>query len=515
MAFEINPTALMILGGALAQADSQPRFNHSAMNTLASGFGAYPQLFQNYQKTQNEALAKQTEMMLHKAQIEQKQRENQAASALSATFGGGQGDGGAGMPSSPMSPQGQPMMNQGGSLSGQQMVNSMGAGGQPSRPSNSTAPGRNISDQRMALWAQIDPTGAMKSQMEKMNANKPTVMKPGESLVDPMTGQIITGFAPDPTAISPGQTLINPRTGQIMGQAPHAPMSLSGEQRAVDPNTGTTITPQVTSPVQDYTRKLQTILTKPGIDENTRQRAMLSLQQMKDSGLAAPAGKSSSGAVGAGANMSIGGRPLTPYDKSFMEAQGTADVKRYAEASSDLDKRLDFIRQSKGVLADYSSALNAGGIKGGSISGRTAPIIEGAKSQMNMPNKAKEYGLIEQYSAIDQLKTAQELMEKTGAITEGERAIAKNASISSTDPIEVQKYKIQRIQTLNAAIEDAAAARSKWEEMTAVKNSLGQVVAPGSLAKKINNKSFSDYTREIYKHHLGTDDPAVFLSGKK
>ena len=499
MAFEINPTALMILGGALAQADSQPRFNHSAMNTLAAGFGAYPQLFQNYQKTQNDALAKQTEMMLHKAQIEQKQRENQAAGALAATFGGGgAGDGEVGMPSSPMMPQGQPMMNQGGSL-----------------PSNSTAPGRNISDRRMALWAQIDPTGAMKSQLERQNANKPTVMKPGESLVDPMTGQVIGGLAPDPTALNPGQTLVNPRTGNILGQIPHAPMSLSGEQRAVDPNTGKTITPQVTSPVQDYTRKLQSILTKPGIDETTRQRAMLSLQQMKDSGLAAPADKGSSGAVGAGANMSIGGQPLTPYDKSFMEAQGTADVKRFSEMGTDLDSNIDFVRQSKSLISDYQKTLNEGGIKGGQIMGRIAPMIEGVKSQAGSPNKAKEYGIIDQFGAINQLQTAKQLMKGTGTITENERAIAKAASVSGTDPVEVQKYKLQRIQTLNNAIEDAAAARSKWEEMTGVKNSLGQVVAPGSIAKKINNKSFSDYVSEIYKHHLGTVDPFEYLSSKK
>lgn len=521
---DFNPTMLMMLGGALAQADAQPRVggNPGALAVLGQGLGALPQMMMNYQLTQARIGDVKQQKLLREAQMEEMRQKTAAKNGLAGMFlGGGEGGDlgalGGGMPGSQfaagltsggvggLAPQGYPQNTPPGILPN-------GLRGGPK------ARGGNLDPRMLAQLAKLNPEAAVKALMEsKANQmKKNVVVKPGEMIVDPETGQVINRFEPDATAVNPGQSLINPRTGELITKVPQASVSLGKDQRQIDPNTGQVIVDEKTTPIQDYTVKLQKVLTSPNIDEKTRQRALLSLQQMKDSGVAAPVsgGGGSSSGSGGGGGLTIGGKPLTPYDTTFMKQQALADVKTSSARADDINSNLDFVRQSKGLINDYRKALDEGKIKGGYFGGNIAPAIENMKSQLGQPNNSKDYGVVEQFGAINQLQTAKSLMKGTGSITENERYIARQASVQPTDSVERQKYKLDRIQTLNTAIEDAAAAKSKWEALTSTKDSLGQVVAPGSVAKKINGKSFEDYVSEIYKHYLGTNDPFQYISGK-
>lgn len=528
-----DPTVLMMLGGALAQADAQPRVggNPGAFNVLGQGLGALPQMLMQYKLTQARVGDIKQQKLLREAEMEELRQKTEARSGLAGMFLGGDTGGDSGALGGGMS----------GGVPGSQLAAGLVGGGgsaQQGYPQNTPpgilpnglrggpqARGGNLDPRMLAQLAKLNPEAAVKALMEsKANQmKKNVVVKPGEMIVDPETGQVINRFEPDATAVNPGQSLINPRTGELITKVPQASVSLGKDQRQIDPNTGQVIVDEKTTPIQDYTTKLQKVLTSPNIDEKTRQRALLSLQQMKDSGIAAPMGGTGGGSSGSsgggtsrgGGGLTIGGRPLTPYDKTFMQEQAQVDVKNAGERANTLNTDLDYIRQSKTLIADYQKALDSGDITGGFVGGRIAPVIESAKSQLGLPNKSQAYGVMEQFGAINQLQTAKTLMKGTGSITQPERVIAKEASISTTDTIEQQKYKLNRIQTLNEAIETAAAAKSKWEEMTSTKDSLGKIVAPGSVARKINGKSFEDYVSEIYRHYLGTSDPAEYLSRKQ
>lgn len=517
----------MMLGSALAQADAQPRVggNPGAMSVLGQGLGMFPHMYMNYQKGQAQIGDIKQQKLLREAEMEELKQKTAAKAGLAGMFLGGQEGGQAPSDGGGMS----------GGMPGSQFAASLAGGGGGSSaqgyPQNNPpgilpnglrggpqARGGNLDPRMLAQLAKLNPEGAVKALMEsRANAQKKNVVvKPGEMIVDPETGQVINRFEPDATAVNPGQSLVNPRTGELITKVPQASVSLGKDQRQVDPNTGKVIIDAASTPIQDYTTKLQKVLTSPNIDEATRQRALLSLQQMKDSGVAAPVsgGSGSSSGSGGGGGLTIGGKPLTPYDTNFMKQQAMADVKTASARADDINSNLDFVRQSKSLITDYRKALDSGKIKGGFFGGNIAPMVENIKSQLGSPNNSKDYGVIEQFGAINQLQTAKSLMKGTGSITENERYIAKQASIQPTDSVERQKYKLDRIQTLNTAIENAADAKSKWEAMTSTKDSLGQVVAPGSVAKKINGRSFEDYVSEIYKHHLGTNDPFQYLSGK-
>ena len=86
--------------------------------------------------------------------------------------------------------------------------------------------------------------GSMPKGLAPQAPHKPMALSPGQTLVDPNTGQATASVpekTPSPVAISHGQDLIDPRTGQVIaskGDKPLAPMALSPGQSLVDPNTG-------------------------------------------------------------------------------------------------------------------------------------------------------------------------------------------------------------------------------------------------------------------------------------
>lgn len=69
----------------------------------------------------------------------------------------------------------------------------------------------------------------------------PVTMSPGQSLVDPSTGQAVASMAPSPVTMSPGSSLVNPANGQTIAQTAPSPVSLSPGGTLVNPSNGQTV----------------------------------------------------------------------------------------------------------------------------------------------------------------------------------------------------------------------------------------------------------------------------------